>query len=83
MSEKENKRRDSIKKNFGKHIASLRKSKGWTAQKLADMLDIERTAMTRIETGGINPSLFVITKLADAFEMTIPELFKGFNHKGK
>lgn len=83
MNEKEIKRRDAIQLKFGKHVANLRKSHKLTAEQLADLADMERSAIARIETGGINPSLFIITKLADAFEISIAELMDGFNHNKK
>ncbi|MDP1879980.1 MAG: helix-turn-helix transcriptional regulator [Parachlamydiaceae bacterium] len=83
MNEKEIKRRDNIKRNFGKHVALLRIKYKLTAEELADKTEMERSAISRIEAGGINPSLFIITKLADAFGISVSELMKGFNHKGK
>ena len=83
MNEKEIKRRNSIQLKFGRHIANLRKANSLTAEQLADLCDMERSAIARIETGGINPSLFIISKLSDAFKMTISELMEGFNHNKK
>jgi putative transcriptional regulator len=81
MNQKELKRKNELIKNFGKHIATLRKQHDLTAEQLADKADMERSALARIENGGINPSLFVISKLADALGMSISELMKGFNIK--
>lgn len=36
---------------FGKHLRTFREEHGWTQQDLADKLSMERTALSRIETG--------------------------------
>lgn len=43
----------------------------------ADKCGFARTYMSRIETGGANPSINAIKVLADALCVSISELFEG------
>ncbi|HDS0919453.1 TPA: helix-turn-helix transcriptional regulator [Pseudomonas putida] len=43
----------------------------------ADRCGLARTYMSRIETGGANPSINAIKVLADAWGVSISDLFEG------
>ncbi|MGE8114937.1 helix-turn-helix domain-containing protein [Pseudomonas sp. NPDC086566] len=43
----------------------------------ADRCGLARTYMSRIETGGANPSINAIKVLADALGVSISDLFEG------
>jgi transcriptional regulator with XRE-family HTH domain len=66
-------------KKFGERVTQLREERGWTKQALADMLDIERRQLLRIEQGAVNTSLQVAVALAGVFGMTASELL-GFEY---
>lgn len=51
-------------------IKAKRKEKGFSQQKLADMLDMHLTHLSRIENGHLQPSLDIIKKLIDIFEVS-------------
>ncbi|MCK2116091.1 helix-turn-helix domain-containing protein [Pseudomonas juntendi] len=48
-----------------------------TQEAFADRCGFARTYMSRIETGGANPSLVAIKILADALDIELSELFVG------
>lgn len=66
----------SIRKAFGTRIRELRLASGMTQEAFADHCGFARTYMSRIETGGANPSLDAIKVLADALEIDLPTLFQ-------
>ncbi|MGO4312255.1 helix-turn-helix domain-containing protein [Pseudomonas sp. KB_15] len=67
----------SLRHRFGHRIRELRLATGMTQEAFADKCGFARTYMSRIETGGANPSLDAIKVLADALETELSELFKN------
>jgi len=64
-----------INTKLGKRIKKARKEKHITQQKLAEMVHMHETTISRIETGTINPSVHTINKLAKALKVSMSELF--------
>lgn len=56
-------------KNLGLNIAFYRKARGLSQVELAEMVNIGRTHMSRIETADCAVSLDVLFSLADALEV--------------
>jgi transcriptional regulator with XRE-family HTH domain len=48
-----------------------------TQEAFADHCGFARTYMSRLETGGANPSLDAIKTLSDGLNVALEELFKG------
>lgn len=67
----------SIRKSFGNRIRELRLASGMTQEAFADHCGFARTYMSRLETGGANPSLDAIKTLADALGVPLKDLFVG------
>ena len=63
--------------NFGKRLGTIRKQKGITQEKLADVVDVHRTYIGFIKQGKRNPSISNIYKIAKALKVDITDLFKG------
>jgi len=59
---------------FSQRLVMLRKQKGLTQTQLAERLGISREMMNYYERRSPNPSLEVIQKLAEALEVSVPEL---------
>ena len=55
-----------IQRQFGLRLKELRDAKGMTQEDLAEKAELFRTYLSRIETGGANPTLTVIHQLAQA-----------------
>ena len=66
-----------LRKAFGQRIRDLRSSQGFSQEAFADKCGFVRTYMSRIETGGANPSINAIKVLADALGVSISALFEG------
>ena len=67
------------KKLLGKRIKELRKEAGLTQEKLAEMINIETTSLSGIESGRHFPSLPTIEKIANNLKVELKSLF-DFNH---
>lgn len=62
-------------KCLGLNIAYYRKSRGLSQTQLAEIINISRTHMSRIETADCAVSLDVIFSLCDALDITVQKLF--------
>ena len=64
------------KKLLGKRIKSIRKSQGLTQEKLSEMIDLETSSLSGIESGRFYPSLHVLEKIAKVLEVELIDFFK-------
>ena len=64
-----------FKKALGKRVARLRKEKGLTQAELSALINKDFQSISRIESGKINPSAFLILQLANALEIEVGEFF--------
>lgn len=62
-------------KALGLNIAYYRKARDLSQDQLAELADISRTHMSRIETAECAVSLDVVFKLCDVLEVTPAQLF--------
>lgn len=62
-------------RNMGLNIAYYRKKKNISQIQLAEMINISRTHISRIETAECAPSLEVILDICDAIEIQPSKLF--------
>ncbi len=60
---------------FGQRVAALRREAGYKQDEFAERCGFARSYMSRIETGGANPSLDAIEILAAGLNVTVRELF--------
>jgi transcriptional regulator with XRE-family HTH domain len=67
---------DPILLNFGVRVRELRAAAGLSQDDLAERAGLFRTYMSRIETGRANPTVTVVTKLAQALNVTVDVLFE-------
>ncbi|MBO6180436.1 helix-turn-helix transcriptional regulator [bacterium] len=70
---------DNNKKLLGKRIKELRKNAGLTQEQLAEMINIETTSLSGIESGRHFPSLPTLEKIALSLNKELKSLF-DFNH---
>ena len=64
-----------IKQKFGLRLKELRKLKGLSQEKLANLAEIDRTYLPTIEKGERNVSIEIIEKLARALDIKIKDFF--------
>ena len=67
------------KKLLGKRIKELRKKSKLTQEDLAEMVDIETSTLSGIESGRHFPSLFTLEKIASSLNLELKTFF-DFNH---
>ncbi len=65
----------SLRILFGNRVRELRQQAGWKQDEFADVCGFARSYMSRIETGGANPSLDAIQTIATALRVPVRELF--------
>jgi putative transcriptional regulator len=56
-------------------IKVLRAERGWSQAVLAEQVGVSRNSIISIESGRFDPSLPLAFAIADAFELTIEEIF--------
>ncbi len=67
------------KRLLGKRIKELRKEAGLTQEKLAELIGLETTSLSGIESGRHFPSLPTVEKIAQNLRVELKALF-DFNH---
>jgi len=68
---------------FGQAVKEARENKGWSREKLAEMLDVSARHIQYIETRGQHPSLQKFYTLAKLFDISIDEYILPDITKGK
>ena len=71
----------SIKKELGRKIKQMRVAKGYTQDKLSEMINISQKALSSIEIGENFVTAETLDKLISALETTSEELFATNNVK--
>ena len=66
---------------FGKHLNEIRKKKGLSYRKLAQLCNTDHSDISKIEKGQINPTLLTIFDIANGLGITHKELM-DFNFGG-
>lgn len=66
--------REKLKIELGKHIVILRQQKGWSQSDLARACNKDRQAIEKLENGKVNPTLYTLLEIANALEVSLPEL---------
>lgn len=60
---------------LGLNIAYYRKLNGFTQEKLAEKLELDRTTISKIELATCGVSLDVIFEIAELFDISVDKLF--------
>ncbi len=75
---KERERRRERKRRFlirlGSHIGKIRRSKGYSMDRLALEADLSRATMSRIEKGSVDPQAFTLESIARTLGITFSHL---------
>ena len=62
---------------LGKNLRRFREEAGLTQLELAFDAEVERSRISKIERGHINPSLLTLATLCHCLKITLPKLFEG------
>jgi len=65
----------NLKKKFGKRVKELRKSRGYTQEKVAELINLEPPNISKMESGTHFPLPENIEKLANALNVEVKDLF--------
>jgi len=57
-------------------VASLRRERGWSQQRLADELGVSRRTVISIEGRKFDPSLPLAFRIARVFERAVEDIFR-------
>ena len=63
-----------IRTTLAQKLRFLRFTRGWSQEVLAELAGLHRTYISQIERGQVNVSVDNLEKLANAFELPVPEL---------
>jgi len=66
-------------KNIGDHVRQSRKVKKMTLVELAEKTGVAQATLSRIETGVMTGTLESHERIAEALELTLPELYGGLD----
>lgn len=66
-----------ILNDFALRIKKLRTDRGYSQEKFALKIDMDRTYYSSVEAGKRNISLKNIKKIADGLDVSLEELFQG------
>lgn len=66
-----------IQEQLGERIQYLRKKKGYSQEKFALLIEMDRTYFWSVENGKRNISITNIKKIADGLNISLHELFEG------
>ena len=64
-----------VKKMMGKQIKTLRQARGMSQEELSEKVSINSKYLSAIERGKANPTLDVLTRLADSLKVGVSDLF--------
>lgn len=65
------------RRRLGTRIRKTRSSKGWSQEGFADLCNLNRSYMGRIERGELNLTLDSLEKVAKGLNLTVSALLRG------
>ena len=65
---------DDLRANLAGNVKRLRESRGLSQQRMAELSGIPRPTWASLESGGANPTLSVLSRAAEALQVSIEEL---------
>ena len=66
-----------IADNLAANLRSLRETRGWSQQQLADNSGVPRPTIAHLESGEGNPTLSVLVRVASALGVTLEQLVRS------
>ena len=68
---------ENIQLSFGSHIRKLRTEKGFSQEKFALHIGMDRTYYASVEAGKRNISIINIQKIANGLDISLSKMFEG------
>ncbi|CAN1516661.1 COG1476 Predicted transcriptional regulators [Methylophilaceae bacterium] len=69
-------RNESTLNTLANNVRRLRKLSGLSQEELAFQCEIDRTYISKVERGVANPSLLILSRIAEVLDVSIEELVK-------
>ncbi|MBE7087937.1 MAG: helix-turn-helix domain-containing protein [Clostridiales bacterium] len=66
-----------MRQTIGQFLATMRKSKGYTQQEVADRLGVSNRTLSAWETDKVYPDILALPALAELYGITVDEILKG------
>ncbi len=66
------------KKLLGRRIKEIRKNNGYTQEQLSELIGIETSSLSGVESGRFFPSLHVLEKMANVLHIQLADFFNFF-----
>ena len=63
-----------IRRQVGRNLKRIRKEKGWSQEELAFESGLHRTYISGIERGARNPTVIILTRLAETLNVAVSAL---------
>jgi len=65
---------EQLARHLGRNVRALRERRNLTQQQLSKRSGVPRATLANVESGGANPTLSVLARVADALEVSLEEL---------
>ena len=69
--------------HHGRRLKHARLVKGYTLKQLAELVDCSESMVSKLENSRLSPSLAMLHRLADALDMTVPDLLLDEDSEGE
>ena len=66
---------------LSQRLRMLRTQRGYTLEQLSDLTGLTRGVLSKVENFRVTPSLTTLSKIAEAFGITMSELFEGLDER--
>ncbi len=63
--------------SFGKHLRALRQQKGYSGVEFANILNVDKQFLSRLELGQSDPRFSTLLRLAEALEVHVADVLQG------
>lgn len=67
---------DNISESFAERLCKLRTERGYSQEKFAELCDVHRTCIGKLERLERNPTLPVLDRIAKALDLEVRKLLK-------
>ncbi len=74
---REQERNTSAMSRLGLRISQIRAIRGLSQRRFADMIELDRATLSRIESGIGNPTMETLERIAEGLEVDVADLFSS------
>lgn len=67
---------NELLKRIGLRIKQLRTDEGWSQAEFGDKIDVEKSNVSRLESGRFNTKIYTLHNVAKAFKLSLSKLLE-------